>query len=1106
MRITFIDGCKVSIPKDADKITASFINSETGELVYKVDLSPDCWASPTPKFYVKWRIILNRDDVLLDDYTLDLTGKRVLIHFDSKALGDTLAWIPYVEEFRKKHNCQMFVATHWNSLFYRVYPEINFIPVGGDITKYYAAYFLGIYDNDTSHHKVNWRVIPLQQVATDMLGLSNIEIKPRVSMHADTGLRFSLVMPTHNRPEMIQEAVGAILKQDFQDWELIIKDGGDSVRVVVPKDSRIKYEHAPQAGFTSRLNRGLKEAKGQILSYQCDDDVMSPGTLSYISENIGEAGWLYGLVTVNGSEGTLGRPWSMDLQKQDNFVPCPAAFWTRELQHLVGYHEAVSNHDYDYWMRLGAVCEPKFVRRVLADYRLHSGSLSVTHAAEVEEGKQQIIKRIAVGHYDTPYVCFSEFSTFYGKLWSYPNGWQTVIDHLNNKGYRVLSISQERTELKRVELFNDAPIHDTIFRLAHAKLYIGPASGLSWLAWALGVPVVIISGFTDPISEMCTGVIHVNNHKVCHGCYNDPHFEFKRGDWWYCPREHNFECSSSITSDQVIQAVEQSLMDYSIHTRKDSRRKAQDMDVYSRVYGQDEYGLCELAKKIQPKVILDIGGHIGSFGMLARKLWPDAKIIAYEPNHESAQLYRKNVPDAFVHTAAVSYSEAKNLVLAEDDLATGGGILMPADDLPQGRHATAEGIITYSLEDVFESYKLDSVDLLKLDCEGSEIDILQNMSNQLPSKIGTVLGEYHYAKGYVGFSQLFKERFFGHTIQPLGDVNGSIGDFIAEPTKEITAGVVTGAQPKRVLYVAPHLSTGGLPQYTLWCVKQAKASGCQVAVCEHKNVSNDFVIQRNKIKAECGVFQDGLHDALLKFHPDVVHLQEFPEGFLNVDELALIYSGAYRVIETTHDSNFDINNKKTRPDMYVFVSEFHKQQFATCNVPQRVIPYTIPNKLRPDRNAVLAKLELDPSKAHILNVGLWTPNKNQGEVLRVAACLPDYQFHFVGNRAGNFQDYWGKLQIPPNCRVWGERENVDDFYSSMDIFLFPSKSELMPLAVIEALAWGMPVYMRNLKTYCGAFSNRIHVTFIDEDVSRTVALIQNYFGINDALARCYAEV
>ena len=44
----------------------------------------------------------------------------------SKSLGDTLSWSPYVEEFRKKHECKLFVTTFWNNLFNQSYKNLIF--------------------------------------------------------------------------------------------------------------------------------------------------------------------------------------------------------------------------------------------------------------------------------------------------------------------------------------------------------------------------------------------------------------------------------------------------------------------------------------------------------------------------------------------------------------------------------------------------------------------------------------------------------------------------------------------------------------------------------------------------------------------------------------------------------------------------------------------------------------------------------------------------------------------------------------------------------------------------------------------------------------------
>jgi len=102
-------------------------------------------------------------------------------------------------------------------------------------------------------------------------------------------------------------------------------------------------------------------------------------------------------------------------------------------------------------------------------------------------------------------------------------------------------------------------------------------------------------------------------------------------------------------------------------------------------------------------------------------------------------------------------------------------------------------------------------------------------------------------------------------------------------------------------------------------------------------------------------------------------------------------------------------------------------------------------------------------------------------------------FYFLGNQAPNFAEYWKPLMAtrPANCIILGERGDVDKFYSAMDALLFTSTSELAPLVVKEALAWNMPVYMRNLPIYMGEYDNEPLVTFIDDDVQATVEKLKN---------------
>jgi len=146
-----------------------------------------------------------------------------------------------------------------------------------------------------------------------------------------------------------------------------------------------------------------------------------------------------------------------------------------------------------------------------------------------------------------------------------------------------------------------------------------------------------------------------------------------------------------------------------------------------------------------------------------------------------------------------------------------------------------------------------------------------------------------------------------------------------------------------------------------------------------------------------------------------------------------------------------------------------------------------------DKKAAQAELELDPTWKHVLNVGLFAPGKNQSEVFAIARQLEKYKikFHFVGNQAMNFEDYWKPLMNhkPDNCVVWGERDDVDTFYSACDMFYFSSKLELNPLSIKEALSYKLPSIFRKLHTYLDTYDNNPLVTYIDDDLKITKRII-----------------
>ena len=323
---------------------------------------------------------------------------------------------------------------------------------------------------------------------------------------------------------------------------------------------------------------------------------------------------------------------------------------------------------------------------------------------------------------------------------------------------------------------------------------------------------------------------------------------------------------------------------------------------------------------------------------------------------------------------------------------------------------------------------------------------------------------------------------------------------------------------KKLLYIAPHLSTGGQPQYLYKQVKKF-INDYEIEVVELNNSGgNAFVVQKNRIKSLVPVHTLGdnksqIVDIINVFQPDIIHFQEIPQFDLATNILDRIFSDKrkYFIVASTHGSLTNPSEISYHPDRYVLVSEWSRQRFIDTGVETDVWEYPI-EEYTFDKTASQKLLGLDPNWKHVLNVGLFAPGKNQAEIFAIARQLEKYKikFHFVGNQAGNFEHYWGPLMkfVPENCVIWGERDDVDTFYSACDMFYFSSKIELNPLSVKEALSYKLPSIFRKLHTYLDTYDNNPLVTYIDDDLKLTKRIIleklqpefnevPGYFSYND---------
>ncbi len=193
---TFVDGPKVEITGTTVNDYNYIIKFWDGafKVVHQHTLKINRWCTCSRQWYTDWRITVEVEETgeLIHEHTFDLTGKKVVIDFQSSSMGDTLSWLPYVEEFRKKHNCEILVWTFHSEWFDKdKYSELYFLDNGESWSNVYARYYLGLFCGDQpegndnfvwDEHKnpVNPFTIPQQQIATDILGLEYEELWPHL--------------------------------------------------------------------------------------------------------------------------------------------------------------------------------------------------------------------------------------------------------------------------------------------------------------------------------------------------------------------------------------------------------------------------------------------------------------------------------------------------------------------------------------------------------------------------------------------------------------------------------------------------------------------------------------------------------------------------------------------------------------------------------------------------------------------------------------------------------------------------------------------------------------------------------------------------------------
>lgn len=202
----------------------------------------------------------------------------------------------------------------------------------------------------------------------------------------------TVVTPSYNQADYLEETIRSVLHQDYPHLEYIIVDGGStdgSVEIIRKYSDKLAWWISePDQGQTDAINKGFAKANGDILAWLNSDDTYLEGAISeavdYLEANP-EVGMVYGDANLINDDGNiLGRfpARQTDFRKlMRGFVHIPqqAAFFRAQLWHQVGpldptFYFAM---DYDLWVRLSQLSTLHYHPRLWANFRLHGGAKSL---------------------------------------------------------------------------------------------------------------------------------------------------------------------------------------------------------------------------------------------------------------------------------------------------------------------------------------------------------------------------------------------------------------------------------------------------------------------------------------------------------------------------------------------------------------------------------------------------------------------------------------------------------------------------------------------------------------------------------------------------------
>ncbi len=211
--------------------------------------------------------------------------------------------------------------------------------------------------------------------------------------HSSQAPLISVIIPAYNQADYLAAAVHSVLDQTYRNIEVIVVDDGSTDQTAEIgqsfADPRVRYFHQENRGLSGARNTGIRNARGDYLSYLDSDDLFLPDKLSLLAKVLDatpEVGLVAGqAIPIDESEQKIGKVFDTPLPADPtnlllgNPLHVGSVLVRKSCQDEVGFFDETlrSYEDWDMWLRLGlAGCGMAWVDQPVSLYRFHTAQMT----------------------------------------------------------------------------------------------------------------------------------------------------------------------------------------------------------------------------------------------------------------------------------------------------------------------------------------------------------------------------------------------------------------------------------------------------------------------------------------------------------------------------------------------------------------------------------------------------------------------------------------------------------------------------------------------------------------------------------------------------------